>query len=246
MKRSLYIFSCMLVFSIASPSLAALSYSGGHADIGVAYEDGALNLHFHAEGADIGGLEDVSGEYHPDEITILIPDHALTVRQDGPQWAFTGNAAGQALWVLPQTHSHSHTEDHHDHEVPFLGIGAEELPTGLFQGDQVTMTLLSVSGPGDFSLWTADAFGLPTAYMSSFDPASATALALAAGLHGHYNWGFTAPGTYQVELLITGTLLDGQTASGSGVYTFQVVPEPASLVLFALGLSRLRRKNILD
>ncbi|MEJ5258733.1 MAG: choice-of-anchor M domain-containing protein [Anaerohalosphaeraceae bacterium] len=181
MKRWMNCFlyaGMMLVFSHAH---GALSYTSGHADIGLGFYDGELEFHFHAESAWIGGIPGVSGEFEPDDILIVVPDHAAVLRPDGSEWGFTGTGAGMPVWVLPQHHHHD--EGDHD-EIPFLGLGTEEIPLGVLLNDTVTLRASSVNGPGHFSLWQMDAFGMPVVYISTFDPASANELTLPAGLHG--------------------------------------------------------------
>ena len=47
------------------------------------------------------------------------------------------------------------------------------------------------------------------------------------GSHGHYNWGFSAPGSYQIAFEAAGVhRADGPQNSGPVTYQFQVVPEP--------------------
>jgi surface-anchored protein len=228
---------------ITSPASAAITYTGGHADVGVNYDEGQWEFHFHAEGADIDGLHDVHGEFAPDEIVIRVPNHALGLCPAGAQWNFLGVAAGQPLWSLPQ-HAHDHgQDDDDDHDMPFLGIGAEELAAGIFVNDQVTLTLAAVVGPGHFSLWQTDSFGDPVVYMSTADPDSTVPLLLTAGAHGHFNWGFTAEGVYEITVLAEGRSADGSLTSGLATYTFHVVPEPATLFLLALGVSLAGRRR---
>lgn len=241
MKCWMYCFlyaGMMLVFSNAQ---GALLYTSGHADIGLGFHDGGPEFHFHAEDACIGGVPDVSGEFEPDAILVVVPDHVMTILSGGSSWAFTGTTAGSPIWILPQHHG-ADGHGHEDEDMPFLGIGTEEIPSGLFVGNQVSLTLGSISGPGHFSLWQTDPFGEPIVYMSSFDPASANVLVLPVGLHGHYNWGFTEPGLYQIELIASGLLLDQTQTTISGVFSFLVVPEPSSLLFLTLGRLALSRK----
>jgi len=193
-----------------------------HADLGLNYEDGAWDLHVHHHAL---------GEFEPGE-AILGVDIAAALRAvpAGTPWSFLG-AAGSPVWILPQTH---------DDNLLFLGLGTEELAAGLFAGDQVTLALKAVNGPGSFALYRTDAFGTPTVFMNSGDGIAAEdAVTLPAGSHSHVNWAFSAPGAYHIDFEGAGTLAEGNvfTSSGPVTYTFQVaaVPEPATLALAALG-----------
>ncbi len=49
-----------------------------------------------------------------------------------------------AFYVLPQTENVN---------LVHLGLGTEELASGIFVNDSVTLRLAAVSGPGHFSIW---------------------------------------------------------------------------------------------
>jgi surface-anchored protein len=195
----------------------------GHTDVGVNYEAGAWDLHVHAESL---GLE-----FQPSDAVLGVNIAAAgTTVPSGTAWSFLGTA-GSSVWILPQSQKPS---------LLFLGFGAEEMPSGLFTDDEVTLSLQSVNGTGSFAVYTTDMFGTPTVYMNSADGVSTSdAITLTAGEHTHVNWAFTEPGVYEVTFEATGTLADGNvfTSSGNVTYTFDVaaVPEPGSVSLLALG-----------
>ncbi len=209
------------VLTLAANSIyASAMFTGGHADIGMAGEDG-LELHFHAEGATIDGIDDVEAEYEPGDITISVPEAA-----------YNGE-----MWALPQSHNH---------DLPFLGIGTGEAEEGLFVNDTIKFTLIGItttSGTGNFSLWQEDAFGTKTIYMSTEDGISDSDSILLSLGHAHYNWGFTAPGTYELQFEASAELTAGGIDSSIATFTFQVVPEPtsATLIIAAMGMFIRRR-----
>ena len=132
---------------------------------------------------------------------------ALNTVPAGAQWSFLGSA-GSSVWILPQTH---------DHDLLFLGLGTEELAAGIFTGDQVTLSLRGVSGPGNFAVYQTDMFGNPNVFMNSGDGITAgDAVTLGAGAHSHVNWAFGAPGIYQIDFEASGRSRTGMSSRQAG------------------------------
>jgi surface-anchored protein len=223
-----------------SPVFAVVDYTEGHADIGLG-EGSELELHFHAhEGAIIDGIaitEDT--EFEPDGVVTIVPDTTRFARPLGASWDFLGNTAGADTWRLSSSSAAAIDEN-----APFLGIGAEEIDSGVFVNDQLTLTLIDVAGPGDFSLYKTS-LGTPTAYMTSFDGISAAdVIVVETGGHSHYNFGFSQLGSYDVTFAVSAvnsTTLETETSQAT--YTFNVVPEPTTICLLALGAFGLIRKR---
>lgn len=179
----------------------------GHTDVGVNYEDGEWDLHVHSESL---GLE-----YHPDQVWLKVGGSARTVVPSAPPFAFLG-AAGSPVWILPAIQKP---------DLLFLGLGTEELATGVFSNNAVRLTLTSVQGPGDFFVYQLDALGAPVVSFNSRDGISTNdARTLTAGAHTHVNWAFTAPGRYRVGLRASGMLASSGEVVISGVaeYLFDV------------------------
>ncbi|MCU0784316.1 MAG: choice-of-anchor M domain-containing protein [Verrucomicrobia bacterium] len=197
----------------------------GHTDVGIVYEEGGWNLH-------IGQHEATPPmEYAPNEailgVDIVAASNTVPL---GAEWSFLGTA-GSSLWVLPQVQ---------DSALLFLGFGTEELESGVFVNNEVTLSLQGVRAPGQFSVYEVGMFGSPTVFMNSGDGITgADSIVLPAGGHRHMNWAFSTPGTYEVDFEAAGTLVEGNvfTTSGPITYTFEVaaVPEPGSASLLALG-----------
>jgi len=207
----------------AFSAFAQTVISSGHVDIGVAYEGGALELHVHQE-------EPEEMEYEPGEAVLQLgPGSWLAggVPNTPGATAFFG-PAGSPLWVLSKTE---------DPELPFLGLGTEELEPGDWVGT-LRLTLEEVRGPGDVFLWDVGAFGDLLPGFSTRDGVSgADAVDLEVGSHAHYFWGFSAPGDYEVVLSVSGQhSVDGLVGSESAAFRFQVVPEPGTGALVAVGL----------
>jgi surface-anchored protein len=229
-----------LAFS-SSQSEAAALYTKGHADLGIGYENGAFDIHIHAEGATIDGVEYDDEEFEADEVIIVVSPSALEARPAnfGGFLNFDpiGVAAGVDYYKLPQGAGEATAE-----QLPFLGIATEEIPNGTFVGNAITLSIDNVVGPGFFSIFQ-DAFPGP-----SFKAASSDGLPdsfnFFTGIHDHFNYGFTAPGTYEVTLRATGTLVGGGIVTGTGTYTFSVVPEANSYVLLAVAGTSLLLLNL--
>jgi surface-anchored protein len=231
----------LLMLGLAMPVSAATlyNYTGGHMDapafgyISVAEQalDNTLTQgfepHLHneggADGAIINGVRETNdSEFEPGDVTIVVPELSTTTLHS------------QTYYWLPQDET-----DAANNGAPFLGIGLEELDPVDWTGGNVTISLVSISGPGSIMIWQ-DAFPDPTIFFDS----TGGSVALGAGSHTHYNWGFTAPGVYELEFEISGNHGVDGLKSASAIYNFQVIPEPSTAllgVMGALGLFRRRR-----
>ncbi|GAA1669232.1 hypothetical protein GCM10009745_09630 [Kribbella yunnanensis] len=192
--------------AVAVPASAAVTLDQGHVDVvGLAWEDNAFNVHVHDEETDT--------EYAPSEVQLVAKPGAKIAVPDDAAYSFLGTP-GSAAWVLPQVQ---------DPELLWPGIGAEEIASGVFTNDALKVTLVSVYGPADFSIFTTDAFGTPTRLADSGNGLPDT-ISTTAGGHLHANWAFEAAGTYKLKFKVSGTLAaTGQkVTSAIATYTFKV------------------------
>ena len=253
----------------AGPARAAIvEYTDGHADIGLGYEGpGELFLHYHFEGATVGGTRLNDAEFEPEAVATRVPDkQGVNFDSVPPQFGFTGitpdgDPATSDFWFLPQGNVSG---------VPFLGFATEELAASDWVGNlsfaltgvRFTPFGTGVAGQEVFSLWQNDPFGNPNVFMSTADGIDGTdSLSLATGQHDHFNFGFSEEGQYEIDLTASGThVTDGfvqdfgtfKFAVGSATPAFEVaaVPEPGSMALIGLaacglagGAARRRRKR---
>ncbi len=193
----------------------------GHADLGLAFEDGLWDLHVHTEGAVVDGTPRDDEEFDADEIEIFVSDDTQIVTQgtsdffDIPE--SLGLSQGDSFWNLFQG-----SLDADATGTPFLGIAAEEIALGVFEGDTVSLALSDVDGPGTFSLWS-DGDGVVFDSVDGFVDDLIDAFPVGPGSHTHFNYAFSSPGVYKVELTASGTLAGtDEVTSGRAEYTFVV------------------------
>ncbi|MEM6365501.1 MAG: choice-of-anchor M domain-containing protein [Planctomycetota bacterium] len=224
---------CGLVAVCALASNASadfVTWHKEHGDIGIAFEDGELELHFHFEDGLNGRGPEV--EFDPGQVYVRVGDSAReTVGGPVP---FLGVDTGEDIWILPQGNTGANGADALG--LPFMGIATEELSPADFTS--MSLSLTGFSGPGEFAIWQ-DVGLTRTVLMQTQDGISvADSLVLPIGDHDHFNYGFTAEGRYEIELTATGTMTDGSMISDTEIFQFAVgsstaVPEPNSLLLVA-------------
>ncbi|MGN9907492.1 choice-of-anchor M domain-containing protein [Phytohabitans sp. LJ34] len=192
-----------------SPALAAEQtvLSRGHVDvIDVHYEGGALSLKVR----DDTGASPVTRD-PADVLFHALPESQTTV-PDVPSYAFLG-APGTPVWLLPQVQ---------DPNLLWPGWETLNLPTGVFAGGKIRLSLVGVEGPGRVSVFVNDPFGNAQVLFRS-DDGLPDAIEVGDHVHAHANWAFSATGRYTLKFQADGTLTDGTAVSSGAVdYTFAV------------------------
>ncbi|MEU6497275.1 choice-of-anchor M domain-containing protein [Streptomyces sp. NPDC046984] len=181
----------------------------GHVDVvGLAYEDGSLEIAVHDE----SGEEEV--EYAPEDVLLRALPGAQTTIPADPAYAFLGTS-GNPVWILPEVQNP---------DLLWAGFGAEELESGVLQNDEVDVSFLSVKGPGRLAVYTDDVFGEPETVLVNSGDGLPDTVDLRAGDHTHANWAFSKAGTYTVKVKAAAHLAsDGSPVSSRTVtYTFEV------------------------
>lgn len=212
----------LMMWGIAVSIPAQTVVRDGHLDLGVGWEGEVLELHWHVHEPEPDGTT-----YQPEELLVEIGPTALWLVPPDPRYAFLG-PVGAEVYLLPATE---------DPSLPFLGLSAEEIPLGLFEGNEVRLTLLGMSGPGQFALFAVDPFGNPNVFMQTTDGiGGGDAYVLRAGTHAHVHWAFTAPGAYALTFEASGERVGGGLLrSDPATFSFVVVPEPWMGSLWILG-----------
>jgi surface-anchored protein len=229
--KPLFAIAATISLGSSLPLSAASLLTGGHIDgpaFGYDSMDG-FEPHYHneggADGAIINGVRATSEtEYEPDELITVV------------QTTSTTTVGPTTYYWLPETEQGAANNG-----VPFLGFGLEELNPLDWTGGTVTLTLLSINGPGEFRLWQNDGFGGVIDFINT--DGGAVGFNLSAGSHTHFNWGFTDVGLYDLAWEISGTHVTDNYQSGSGTYLYSV-PEPSSAVITLSGsLAAFRRQR---
>jgi surface-anchored protein len=224
------LLAASLAFTIAAPA-HAVTLDGGHTDILPRYQAGTWTWTVVDENGDSFALDSILFRANLNSLQISPADPAFTPILGAPC---------SPVWILPQSEQVGKL---------FLGIDASTTGAGVFTGNQVTLTLSGVSGPGEFAMYSVGGLGIPTAFFNTRDglnPAADKISLNSASSHSHFAWAFSEPGDYTLSVLPTATLAAGDVPiAGPAVqWNFQVVPEPGSAALLALGglcLARRRR-----
>ena len=209
----------LLTLSCYDVSRATTTISSGHADIfEVEYEQVGTDkptLHL--------GVHTDAGHFEPVDVLLEVGNAAY--RSTAEFSPTITSLLGANAWILPA-----------DLEVAAslglieAGVGKVGFPTG-----SVTFTMVGAGpgNPGNFALFTA---GSSIRLSATGSEVGTSSFSITTG-HIHYNWGFSAPGTYTFDLKADYTDANfGVLESATETYTFNVIPEPSSSTLLLIGL----------
>ena len=133
---------------------------------------------------------------------------------------------GANAWILPV--------DLEQADILSL-IEAGVAKAGFLDAGPVTFTMVAAgaANPGNFALFNSSSAIRLSATGSEV---GTSGFSITTG-HIHYNWGFSAPGTYTFDLKASYTDADfGVLESATETYTFNVIPEPTCGTFLLIGL----------
>ena len=214
------LFVVLSAFTVPWQLAATTTISSGHTDIfeaeyitededtGVALTTPQLHLGVHTD----------SGHYEPADVLLEVGNAAYR-SSDGFSADIT-TLLGANAWILP-----ADTEQAANLGLIEAGVAKAGFPAG-----SVTFTMVGAgpANPGNFALFTA---GSSIRLSATGSEVGTSGFSITTG-HIHYNWGFSAPGTYTFDLKAT----FGALESAVETYTFNVIPEPSSGALLLIGL----------
>jgi surface-anchored protein len=216
----LLLLGLLLALSCYDVARATTTISSGHADIfEVDYEQVGTDkptLHF--------GVHTDAGHFEPANVLLEVKNSAYSSTSLFLSPITT--ILGANAWILPADLE----------QADILGlIEAGVAKAGFPDAGPVTFTMVAAgaSNPGNFALFNSSSAIRLSATGSEVGTSS---FSITTG-HIHYNWGFSAPGTYTFDLKASYTDADfGVLESATETYTFNVIPEPSSSPLLLIGL----------
>ncbi len=215
----------LLALSCYDVARATTTISSGHTDIfeaeyitededtGVALTTPQLHLGVHTD----------SGHYEPADVLLEVGNAAYR-SSDGFSADIT-TLLGANAWILPVDLE----------QAANLGLLEAGVAKAGFPAGSVTFTMVGAgpANPGNFALFTA---GSSIRLSATGSEVGTSGFSITTG-HIHYNWGFSAPGTYTFDLKASYTDANfGVLESATETYTFNVIPEPSSSTLLLIGL----------
>jgi len=210
----------LLALSCYDVARATTTISSGHADIfEVEYEKigpDKPTLHL--------GVHTDAGHFEPADVLLEVKNSAFS--STSLFLSSITTILGANAWILPV--------DLEQADILSL-IEAGVAKAGFPDAGPVTFTMVAAgaANPGNFALFNS----------SSAIRLSATGSEVGTNIfsittgHIHYNWGFSAPGTYTFDLKASYMDADfGVLESATETYTFNVIPEPTCGTLLLIGL----------
>ena len=223
------LFVVLSAFTAQWQLAATTTISSGHTDI--------FEAEYITEDEDTGatltspelylGVHTDNGHYEPWEVLLELGNSAYR-STDGFTTAVIG-ILGSNAWILPATL---------DEAVSLGLIEAGVAKAGFPDARSVTFTMVGAgpANPGNFALFTS---GSSIRLSAAGDAVGISSFSI-TGSDIHYNWGFSAPGTYTFDMQASyADTIFGSLASAVETYTFNVIPEPSSGALLLIGLAGL-------
>ncbi len=198
-----------ILSSCGAAGLERVWLSREHVDLRIQYHPGETNeLELVVRDRDRGT------NYASTNVVLVVREVAQTPIPSGFEQF---GAPGSPLWILPGSQ---------DPELLFLGISGEGLPLGLFV-EPPAIRLREVRAPGWFFLWQFDPSGGLNLFMDTRTGITPDSLVRPAlGGHGHYNWGFSSNGWYEVTFQVEGRVTGSTTNLVASPNTFLFAVEP--------------------
>jgi hypothetical protein len=197
-------------------------YTQNHADYRAIWDNGEITF---VMDADAGAVETSAVIIPSNEVLAYAGPSSLFLRPTTSNYDFLGVPVGSSVYRLPSTNVAG---------IPYLGFSGESVPSGIFArylntDPRVNATnaymkhqLVAVrsSSSGHMSVYTI-ASGNPRVWMATSDGIDSTdAFYQTPGGHSHRNIAFSAPGTYEVDIFISGYRDD------NGNTTYDPVTDP--------------------
>ena len=229
-QKSFLLVSLALLFCFGLTSHAVVTLSTGHVDaFEVHYSDKeGFNLEVHVD----------EGDQHiePGNVIFQVNQAAygdLDNAQQGLGWS------SSSAWVLPAFAAET-VDINGDSIMLFLGVAGENESTRVWNPNKFKISMLSAGSynPGDFALYRYSSGGVFSNPINTVGGINSTDfIDIPVGAHEHWNWAFSAAGTYTFEFQASGTY-DVSTLASTAIetYTFNVIPEPTCGTLLLIGL----------
>ena len=207
----------------ACTALAVTTLSDGHIDVFEVHYDSSVSptefaLHIHDHVSET--------HFEPAEVILQVNESSYFA---SPAWLVS--ILGASAYILPATQ---------EADMLYGGVSAAG-PSGVFQNNRFKIQMVSAgsANPGNFSMYRFSGAGaLQVGLQSIGGSVSVNEVTIPIGGHEHWNWGFSAPGTYTFEFQGLGvksadfSILE----TARELFTFNVIPEPSSSSLLLIGL----------